>query len=316
MIYESIGMSGTAGHRSVESAVFRSNAMKSRISSRIGSLLLGTLLVAGAAGPAVAQSGGNAQGLLDNAWVFNLGGFIFQTDVEARLDGQSSENPSVDFDETFGQADDSTRVRADVLWRITPAHHLRFMYFDNSNSRTRVLDENIEWGDYTFLAGSSATFKQEFDAYALAYEWAFMRTPTYELAASIGLNFMDMRFQLSGNANYSGPDCTTPPCSISEASKVSDLPAPLPMIGLRAGWLVAPNWYLEASGQFFQIEIDGYDGRWSDLRLSGTWMFHRNFGVGLGYNWFGTRVDVVRDDFSGKVKLNYSGLQAYLTGTF
>jgi hypothetical protein len=316
MIRQYLGMSGVAGHRSFKSPVFRSNTMKSRISSRIGSLLLGTLLGAGAAGSALAQSGGNAAGLLNNSWVFNLGGFIYQTSVEARLDGQSSQNPEVDFDKTFGDADDSTRARADVLWRITPAHHLRFMYFDNSTSRTRVLDQDINWGDYTFLAGSSATYKQEFEAYALAYEWAFMRSPTYEVAASIGLNYMDMRFQLSGNANYSGPDCATPPCSVSGASKGSDLPAPLPMIGLRASWLVAPNWYLEASGQFFQLDIDGYDGRWSDMRLSGTWMFHRNFGVGLGYNWFGTRVDVSRDNFNGKLKLGYSGLQAYLTGTF
>jgi hypothetical protein len=190
------------------------------------------------------------------------------------------------------------------------------MYFDNSNSRTEVLAEDLAWGDYAFLAGSSATFRQEYNVYALSYEWAFMRSPTYELAASIGVHYMDMKFQLSGNANYSGPDCSTPPCSVSAATQVSDVPAPLPVIGLRAGWVVAPNWYLEASGQFFQIEVDGYDGRWSDLRLTGTWMFHRNFGVGLGYNLFDTRLDVARDDFHGRVKLGYSGLQAFLTGTF
>ena len=290
--------------------------MKSTISSRIGSLLMGALLGAGAAGSALAQSSGNAGGLLNNAWVFNLGGFIYQTSLDARLDGESSQNPDINFDETFGKADDSTRVRADVLWRITPAHRLRFMYFDDSNSRTQVLDQDLEWGDYAFLAGSSATFKQELNIYALSYEWAFMRRPTYEVAASLGIHYMDMKFQLSGNANYSGPDCATPPCSVAGASKVSDVPAPLPLIGLRAGWVVAPNWYLEASGQFFGLEIGDYDGRWSDVRLSGTWMFHRNFGVGLGYNWFVTRLDVTKDDFNGRVKLDYSGLQAYLTGTF
>ena len=290
--------------------------MKSINSSKTISLLMGTLLGAGLAGSVLAQSSSNAAGLNNNAWVFNLGGFVYQTSLEARLDGQSSQNPEVDFDETFGDAKDANRVRADVLWRITPAHHMRFMYFDNSNSRTRVLDEDLVWGDYAFLAGSSATFKQDFNVYALSYEYAFMRSPTYEVSASIGVHYMDMKFQLSGNANYTGPDCATPPCSVTGATKGSDLPAPLPVIGLRAGWVVAPNWYLEASGQFFQIDVDGYDGRWSDLRVSGTWMFHRNFGVGLGYNWFGTRLDVNRDDFNGKLKLGYSGLQAYLTGTF
>lgn len=70
------------------------------------------------------------------------------------------------------------------------------MYFDNANSRTRVLDQDLVWGDYAFLAGSSATFEQEFNVYALSYEWAFVRNPSYELAASIGVHYMDMRFQL------------------------------------------------------------------------------------------------------------------------
>jgi hypothetical protein len=188
------------------------------------------------------------------------------------------------------------------------------MYFDNANSRTRVLDQDLVWGDYAFLAGSSATFEQEFNVYALSYEWAFVRNPSYELAASIGVHYMDMQFSLAGTVNGTDPDGT--PVGGVMRTKSSDLPAPLPVIGLRAGWVVAPNWYLEASGQFFSVKIDEYDGRWSDLRLSGTWMFHRNFGVGLGYNWFGTRLDVEGNDFTGKVKLDYSGLQLYLTGSF
>jgi hypothetical protein len=45
-------------------------------------------------------------------------------------------------------------------------------------------------------------------------------------------------------------------------------------------------------------------------------MFHRNYGVGLGYDRFATRVDVSKNDFDGRLKTSYSGLQAYLTGTF
>ncbi|MBK7460213.1 MAG: hypothetical protein IPJ42_17950 [Betaproteobacteria bacterium] len=37
---------------------------------------------------------------------------------------------------------------------------------------------------------------------------------------------------------------------MNQATKGSDPPAPLPVVGLRAACVVAPNWYLEASGQF------------------------------------------------------------------
>jgi hypothetical protein len=290
--------------------------MSAGISTRLGSLLLCSLLGAGMAGPALAQSTGYADGLLNNSWVFDLGAFVYTTSLKANLNGESSQNPEIDFDETFGEASDASRFRADALWRITPAHHLRLMYFDNSSTRSRVLDDDVHWGDYTFLAGSQAELRQEYKVLSASYEYAFMRRPTYELAANLGVHFSETNLRISGTADFTGPDCISPPCTASAASKSSSLPAPLPVIGLRAGWVVAPNWYVDAQGQFFRVKIDEYDGSWSDIRVSATWMFHRNFGLGLGYNRFYSNLDVTRNDFNGRVKLGYSGAQAFLTGTF
>ena len=93
-------------------------------------LLAGALL--GAASLAQAQMT-PAQSLIQDKFVLNLGGFIVGTDVTAHLNGSSSTNPDIDFDQTFGDGSDATRVRADALWRITPNHHLRFLYFNNTH---------------------------------------------------------------------------------------------------------------------------------------------------------------------------------------
>jgi len=45
-------------------------------------------------------------------------------------------------------------------------------------------------------------------------------------------------------------------------------------------------------------------------------MFTRNFGLGLGYNRFVTTVDIDKESFDGRVKVGYSGLQLFATGTF
>jgi len=136
----------------------------------------------------------------------------------------------------------------------------------------------------------------------------------FVVAASLGVHYMDMKLQLSGTA--SGIDANGNPFQGQASTKVSSLPAPLPVIGLRAGWVVAPDWYVDAQAQVFRVKVGAYDGNWSDLRLGATWMFHRNYGVGLGYNRFATKVDVDKNDFNGSLKLDYSGLQAYLTGSF
>jgi hypothetical protein len=261
-----------------------------------------------------AQSAPLAQGLLDNSFVANLGAFIVSTDIKASLNGQSTTNPEIDFDESFGRVNDANRVRGDVLWRINPKHHLRFLYFDNSNTRSKSITEDVKWGDLTFQAGTTLEATNKFEVIELAYEYAFMRAPTYEVAASLGVHYTDISVRLSGTAFVTDADGVQSSASFS--SKQGNLPAPLPVIGLRAGWVVAPDWYLDAQAQYFGYNAGEYDGSWTDMRLGATWMFSRNFGVGLGWNRFATKLDVTRDSFNGRLKFGYSGLQAYLTGTF
>ena len=76
--------------------------------------------------------------------------------------------------------------------------------------------------------------------------------------------------------------------------KENSVPLPLPVIGVRAAWAFAPQWVLEGQGQVFKADVDGYDGRITDLRAGVTWMFSRNFGAGVGYNRFVTTVETRR----------------------
>jgi hypothetical protein len=251
----------------------------------------------------------NAQGLIENSVVVSAGVFVVGTDVKARVNGQSVQNPDVDFDDTFGTASDQTRARLDALWRITPKHHVRFLYFNNSTTRNRVLDRDVNWGDETFHVGANVESQIKLKVYSLAYEYAFIHQPTYEVNGSLGIHYADLSIRLAGNATVGG-------AATSFVSDTRKLPAPLPVIGVRAGWAFAPDWYLEGLGQFFKVSIDGYNGHWVDGRVGVTWMFTRNFGAGLGYNRFITRVDVDRTSFNGTARFGYSGLQAFLTGTF
>ncbi len=278
---------------------------------------VGRLLLAGAllgAAPFAQAQMTPAQGLLQEKLVLNLGGFIVGTDVTAHLNGSSSTNPDIDFDQTFGKGSDATRVRADALWRINPNHHLRFLYFGNKSTRARAIDRDIAWGDYTFHAGADVESRTEYEIYELAYEYAFYRTPNLEVSGSLGVHYMYLSQQLSGVATFTDANGVTSTAAFTK--KENSVPVPLPVIGIRAAWAFAPQWVLEGQGQIFQADISGYDGRVTDLRGGVTWMFSRNFGAGVGYNRFTTRVETSKERFNGQVRLNYSGVQLYLTGAF
>lgn len=280
--------------------------------STSGSLALCAVLGGVVAGPAAAQS--PAQALLDQSFVISAGGFLVQTDLRASLNGQSVNNPEIDFDETFGKANDSTRVRADLLWRISPKHHVGMMYFDNRISRTKTLSKDIVWGDNTYKAGANVASDNKFKVGALVYEYAFMRDPSYEVAFSVGAHVSDLSLTLSGDASVT--DGSGNVTQVPKATQSNSVTAPLPVIGLRGAWAVTPNLLLEASGQIFKVKIDEVDGNWSDVQASATWMFNKTFGLGVGYDRYMNRVDVTKSGFDGSVKFGYSGVQLFGTLSF
>jgi hypothetical protein len=252
----------------------------------------------------------NSQGLLENRFIVNAGAFIVSTDVKARVDGTTTAGQDVDFDDRFGTASDETRGRLDALWRITPRHHLRFMYFDNRVTRNRVLDRDITWGDNTYHVGANVESQIKLSVYELAYEYAFLKQPTYEVSGTFGIHYSDLSLKLAGQATGPNGGAST------FVSDTRSVPAPLPTIGIRAGWAFHPQIYGEVSGQALRLNIDGYKGHWYDARAGVTWMFMKIFGAGLAYNRWFTRVDVDRDNFNGFARFGYSGIQAFVTGTF
>jgi hypothetical protein len=271
---------------------------------------LGVAAMTGAHG----QSLTPAQALLSDPFVFSAGVFIVGTDISAGLNGQSSRNPSVDFDQTLGRASDASRGRIDALWRINPRHHIRLAYFNYDTTRNRVLDRDVAWGDNTYRAGANLTSNTKFSNYEVDYEYAFMRSLNYEVAGTLGIHYTDFSLNLTGIATVNGPAGGTTTTGL--VSRTGKVPAPLPVLGIRGGWAVSPNIVLDARLQFLGLDVNGDKGNWSDAHVGATWMFSRHFGVGLGYDRFNTRLDVTRSDFNGQLKLGYSGVQAYLTGTF
>lgn len=281
--------------------------MRSGTAFQSASLGLCFLLAAGACRPAWAQTPTPAQQVLEDKVVLDLGAFFTDFQVKARLDGQFKDNPEYDFGKSFnGQGVDTTHFRLDGIWRITPSQHLRVMYFSNTRKGSRDLDADIDWGDTTYHAGAHVDMEAKEQIAELAYEWAFMRRPNVEVAATLGVHYTDFSLRLSGSGTVSG---VVTPTYISDQST---LPVPLPVIGLRAGWAASPHWCLDASGQVFQAKVGNYNGYIEDLKANAAWMLNSHFGAGLGYNLFITNLDVSRTDFKGRLRFGYSGLQAFV----
>ena len=247
--------------------------------------------------------------LLNDTFTASLGTFLLDTRTTISLDGSAGNSGTVvDLKRDLGFKD-SDRFRVDATWRFAKRHKVRLMYFDTSRSGTTTLDRDITIRDTVYAVGGDVTAENSTTVAELAYEYVFLSRDNYEVAGSAGVHSVKFKFGLSGDGSVNGQPATF-------STESADTTAPLPVVGVRGLWKLSPNWYLDAQGQYFQLKLDPYDGKITDLRIGVTRMFGEHFGVGAGYNRFTTRVGVSKDSFEGQFKWNYSGAQVFITGSF
>ena len=253
----------------------------------------------------------DAPDLLSDPFNVTLGTFILESDLSVRLDGKSDRGTSVDWDKTFGGGD-QTRFRVDGHWRFgdSERHKLRFLWFNSSNSGSRTIERDIEFGGQVYPASAKVTGETDFDIYELAYEYALWHTDTYELNASIGLHVADMSLRLAAKAETSNGQLS------GDIERDASVAAPLPVIGVRGIWALPHNFWIDVSAQYFALSIDEFDGNLTDFRVGVTWQPSKWLGVGLGYNQFSVDVDIDKPRFNGNLDWTYSGPMIYYSATF
>ena len=265
---------------------------------------MGTALACGAilfaAAPAVLAD--ESPDLLTVPFNVALGTFVLNTDTDVRLDGDTGAGTDIDWERSLGDDGDQTRFRVDAFWRFADRHKLRFLWFNNSTSNSRTLEEEIEWGDVTYPVGASLKADFDFDIYELAYEYAFLRRDNYELSGSIGLHWTAMSLALAGEASLVGDEQVS-----GTVRKEGSVDLPLPVIGLRGLWNLTHDFWIDASAQFFALSIDEYDGSLQDFRVAVLWQPNKWVGLGAGYNQFNVDLDIDKDRFNGELDWTYKG---------
>ena len=100
------------------------------LSARAQSSSSGGVIVTGTATP--------TEELLTDRFNVDVGAFLVSSNINGNLRGTVQTQTGIDFSHDFGTDANQTRVRANLLWRMTPRQGLRFSYFDNDVTKTRT----------------------------------------------------------------------------------------------------------------------------------------------------------------------------------
>jgi len=237
---------------------------------------------------------------------FNIqGGAFFAVLNNQVTAGTEGTGVVIDLEKATGLDTQSTVFRLGGLYRFgeTRRHRvdLDYLYF-NRNASKSVAD-NLVVNGKPINAGSNVDTTFNFQIYRAAYSYSFFQDDRMDLAASIGLFVMPIKFELS----VSGV-----------GSKQGDFnfTAPLPALGLRGDFAVTPRWFIRTNLDVFYLEYQSFKGALVDTRIAVEYNPWEHFGFGLGFDNFRVKLEAEGNDypgvdFQGIVKSQFMGVQLY-----
>ena len=265
------------------------------------------LLLFSGANLAYAQEAADVHPYLTEKFFVDVG--IFFPDRKVKLSANSTNdgpNPEVDFNEEFRIKNSDETFAAELGWRFAKNWMLLGQYFE-SNARSRwTLDEDIEWKDVVFQAGSTVGAGSDFSLTRVFLGRTLNGSDVHEFGLGAGFHWLDMGSFIEGTAIIN--DGTT----IFRREAVH-IHGPLPNVGAWYKYSISPRLALRTRLDWLSANVGRYDGEMINFSLGLNYQVVEHFGVGLNYNDFELDVKVDKTDWRGRVDMSYEGLYVYIS---
>ena len=189
---------------------------------------------------------------------------------------------------------EKTVPRVEGAFRFGNRHRLLFNYFRYGEDRDYALGEDIELGDTTIPAGTTAAFDTEFDLGGAVYDFAVVENPTSSIGLQLGVQrakiAAELRTEIDGE-RYTARE--------SESGTA-------PVVGVRLGFNTQDQrWRFVVQGQYLDADWGDFDDYAGDLSRANALVEYRftdNFGIHVGYDWF--KLDIEKSGSDGTVGLD------------
>lgn len=199
----------------------------------------------------------------------------------------------IDLEEIFGVNDEQTLSLVDTFYRLAYYHRLELSYFELRRSSQQTLNRDVQFGKLELPAGTGIDVGAWSTALRMAYSYSLMRDKQKELGVSAGLS--RTRFETLVSVGADGLD---------ERLQVR---AMVPTIGVYGSVALGEHWLLSADINAFALEFDRYEGYLAYLNANLERHFSNNVKAGLGFSFFGTRLESSNADVHGTFRFRHYG---------
>lgn len=249
--------------------------------------------------PRDSDLGGNIRPKLE----FRLSAFADSVDWSVTRDADDgAPGEEIDLDNLLGISDSETVLQIDAIYRINKYHRLEIGYHQISRAGTVTLGDDVLFGTTTFASGTEVTSTFDAELLKLGYGYSLMSDSQKELGVMAGLHM-----------TKSITEIQAPTTGQIERS---DFSTPLPVVGVFGSVELGTNSTLGARIQAFALEFDRVEGSMIFLKFEWLRRFGDNVSLGVGYNFYATRLDSTESDGRGTLETRQHGPVVFISANF
>jgi hypothetical protein len=259
------------------------------------------------------QTDGDKNPMLTDRFLARAALFIPARTVQVGAEGNIPSNNlgDIDFDESFGIGGTQNTLNFDFIWRFSRNKFwsVRGQYFRVASEGGAVLEQDIEWQDYTFQAGSSVTAGYGLSLYRIFFGRVISTGQKHELGGGLGIHGLNTYAFIEGEAFIN--DISTG----FRRERVNGF-LPLPNIGVWYIWAPTPKWAFSATVDWFGIKIGDYSGGLWNLSPGVTFQAFKNIGFSANYHYLNYYANVTQNSWNGSFDMTFKGPSFGVTANF
>ncbi len=246
--------------------------------------------------------------LHDDKFLVTVGVYWPSDDYKIGVNGSFAED-QFNFDESFDTKNNHVTPLLAFHWRFTKKWHVNAEYFQLGYRRSAELQEDIEWGDYTFKAGSFAKGGIYLNMYRVVLGRTIYKSDRFLAMAGLGVHALNIKAFIEGTAYLNDQEFAGERLSVRGV-------APLPNITLSSLYAFSKKFSGSVRIDWFALKIEEYSGGLWDINP--TLYFHAfdHLGFFVGYNFFDFNFTFDDENWKGTFDTSLKGPSIGITSNF
>jgi hypothetical protein len=244
---------------------------------RVGGTLLFAALI-GLAGTGQARA--EMPGDVPDKVRFAVGGIFADAYTDAALGSTTAGvGATINFEDIFDLPESKKAARFELNWRINKRQFLDFGYLELNRSGSRILTEDVQWGDFIYHADGKVTASFDTNFPYVAWRYAFLDLPQVRISGSAGIDYLSIGAELDASGNVTDINGTPVSGDVNEKVSVS---APVPQLGLQIDWALTKKLAVLLYNRQIYVNFAGINGGIGETAARLQWWYSKHAGISAG----------------------------------